>query len=581
MVCSKCGKECEDGAKFCTNCGTELTVPESVQPEEAVVTQAEETEAAETVPAEAEGLAEEAEGPAEEAEAPVPEAEAEEKEEKKAPGKAVEKRAAKEKKPANKKVGKIVGVVAAVFLLILLFRALFSGGEDYITSGKHAILAIDETEKTVLVIMENGKTIDTGMESSNYTAYSQDRTVACFVNEDDALIVIRNGKVVKTGIEDVRSFKISTYGDTIAYFTDTAKGSGTLNLYYTKSGKKKEIAEDVLVGSEVLSPNGETVAFVGDYEAGDKFKGYYSINGKKPVEVGKEKRVFAIADKADYIYYVDDDRIYAKKKKKDAEKLASNIYYVEALLNEDCTEMLFLNDGKTYITVKAGEKKKVSNDEFDKLILPTEALQASGSQSVSRGSIRVTFTGADTFKGQIFQAGTRLVYLDKKHESNVVATSVMQCVIAKNRESLVYLNYSGNVVRVNDFDKGGNETYTSGKGAEAVRLYADGSLKYVYYVNDDDELWCINGKKTEKIADDITEAAISPDGTMCYYVAEKEKLCYSKKAGKEKKITSSEDGISCVRYFNNVLVSVRNDDEVTISIIDGKKLKELYKTYYD
>lgn len=574
MVCNKCGKECADDAKFCTNCGTELTVPESVQPEEAAVTQAEETEAAETVPVEAEA-------PAEEAEAPVPEAEAEEKEEKKAPGRAVEKKAAKEKKPANKNIGKVIGAAAAVLVLILLFRALFSGGKDYITPGKHAILRIEETEKTVLVLMEDGKTVDTGMESCDYAAYSQDRTVACFVNEDDALIVIRKGKVVKTGIEDVRSFQISAYGDTIAYFTDTAGSYGTLNLYYTKNGKKKEIAEEILRDSVVLSPNGETVAFVGDYEAGDDFKGYYSINGKKPVEVGKEKRVFAIADKAAYIYYVDDDRIYAKKKKKDAEKLASSVYYVKAFLNEDCTEILFLNDGKTYISVKAGEKKKVSNDEFERLVLPADGLQASVSQSVSRGSIRVTFTGAETFEEQIFASGRRLIYLDKKHEGNTVSSSVSQCVMAENRKSLIYLNYSGDIVRVKDFDKGGKETYISGDDAEADVLYADGSLTYVYYINDDDELCCIKGNKTKKIADDVTAAAISPDGKMCYYVVEGEELCYSKKAGKGKKITSSEDGISCIRYFNSILVNVMDDDESTISMMEGKKLRNLYKTYYD
>lgn len=589
MVCNKCGMECADDAKFCTNCGTELTAEESVQAEAeetaAAVTEDGEMEAAGEPEAAEAGPAEEtAEEPAQAAEVPVQEQKEEKeekKEEKKAPAEVKEKKAEKEKKPANKNIIKAVGVVAALLLLFLLFRGCFSKGKDYIVPGKNAVIAIDETEDLVLAVMGNGKALDTEMEEADYAAYSQDRSVACFVNEDDALVVIRKGKVVKTGIEDTRRFQISTYGDTIAYFTDVSGDFGTLNLYYTKNGKKKEIAEEVLIDSVVLSPDGETVAFVGDYEARDDFKGYYSIGGKKPVEVGKEKRVFAIADKAAYLYYVDDDRIYAKKKKKDAEKLASGIYYVSALVNEDCTELLFLNDGKTYLSVKAGEKKKVSNDELEKLVLPAEALQVTKTQNMARGSIRVTFTGADTFEEQVFSAGTRLVYLDKKHEGNAIAAAVRQCIIAENRENLVYVNVMGDVIRVEDFDKGGKETQVGDEDAEAQYLYADGSLKYVYYINEDDELYCIKGKKGKKIADDVTSAAISQDGTTCYYVVEEEDLFYSKKAGKGKKIAASEDGTNCVRYFNTVLVSLREDDEVSISIIDGKKLKELYKSYYD
>lgn len=587
MVCNKCGKECEDGAKFCTNCGTELTSVESVQAEveEAVAAVTEDGEAetaGEPEAAEADAVEETTEEVVEATEVPVVEEKEEKKAEQKAPAEVKEKKAEKEKKPANKNIGKVVGVIAAVVLLILLFRALFSGGKDYIVSGKNAVIAIDETDDFVLAIMENGKALDTGMESADYATYSQDRTVACFVNEDDALIVIRKGKVVKTGIEEAKKFQISAYGDTIAYFTDVSGDFGTLNLYYTKNGKKKEIAEEILIDSVVLSPDGETVAFVGDYKARDDFKGYYSIDGKKPAEVGKEKRVFAIADKAAYLYYVDDDRIYAKKKKKDAEKLASDVSYVDVLVNEDCTEVLFTNDGKTYLSVKAGEKKKVSNDEFSGgVVLPAEALQVTATQRMARGSVVVTFTGVETFEEQVFVAGTRLIYLDKKHEGNTIASAVDKCIIAENREELVYIDILGEVIRVEDFDKGGKETPVGKEDTEAYSIYADGSLKYVYYINEDDELYCIKGKKEKKIADDVTSAAISPDGTMCYYVVEDETLFYSKKAGKGKKIADSEDGAKCMRYFSRILVSMREDDEFTLSFIDGKKLEELYKTYFD
>ncbi|MCH5273386.1 MAG: zinc ribbon domain-containing protein [Lachnospiraceae bacterium] len=564
MICSKCGKECADGTKFCTECGAEIIAAETAQVEESVVTETEVPE--ETVAADVENSVSEAETEPEEVTEPA-------KADKEKPEK---KKTVKEKKPGNKGIGKVIGIIAAVIVLILLCKAIFSGGSEYVTAGKNAIYTVERVNDDVIVLMENGKVIETGMERCRSVTYSQDRTIACFINEDDALLVIKKGKLVKTGIEGASNMQVSAYGDTIAYFTDTKDGFGTLNLYYTKNGKKKEIEEDVLVGSAVLSPNGETVAFVADYKESDNFRGYYSINGKKPVEVGKEKRVFAIADKAAYIYYMDDDRIYAMKKKKDAEKLASDMRYVDAFMNADCTEIMFINDDKTYISVKAGEKQKVSNEEFSRIVLPLDSMQAETYQNTRRGGINVTFTGADSLKEQVFYTGSRIVYVSKKGEGSTLASSVMDLAIAEDRESLVYLSYGGDVSKLTDFSKGGKETRLGGSDTEAEELYADGDLKYIYYINEDEELWCIKGKKAKKIANDVTAAAVTADGKNCYYVVEKEDLYYSQKAGKGKKITSSDDGVSCVRLGNDVMVGVGKGGDIVMSLVDGKKLKELF-----
>ncbi|MGN1083682.1 MAG: hypothetical protein ACI4QX_01645, partial [Lachnospiraceae bacterium] len=479
----------------------------------------------------------------------------------------------------NKNILKVVGAVAAVLVLILLIKAICSGGKEYVTLSKDAVLTIEELDDKVLAVMSEGKVLELDAEECNSVKYSQNRAVACFLNEDDALIVIKKGKAVKTGIEEASGIMVSAYGDTIAYFTDVEGNFGTLNLYYTKNGKKKEIAEEVLTGSVVLSPNGETVAFVGDYEASDDFKGYYSVNGKKPVALGKEKRIFAIADKAAYVYYTDDDRIYAQKKKKDEEKLASDIYYTTVFLNADNTEMLFVNDDKTYLTVKAGEKVKVSNEEFGAILLPTGSAQGYVYQRANRGGIEVNYTGVDTFEEQLFSGGGKLIYMNKKNVTSTVASNIMDFAMAEDGESFVYVDYSGDIIRVTDFNKGGKETEI-GDDAEALELYAGGNLKYVYYINADDELCCIKGKKTKKIADDVTSAAISADGKLCYYVVEEEELCYSSKAGKEKKITSSDDEIECGQYYDMVIVVMENDDEEIVSVMDGKKLKELYTEEY-
>lgn len=558
MICSKCGQECAEAVKFCTNCGSELAEEVNEVVEENTVTGKEtEGEPADSV-----------EEKAVEAEKKPETAELKEK---------------KEKKPVNKKVAGTVAAVFALFLLVLVIAGVCAGGTAYVTAGKYAIVEIGEVEDKVLVLYANGKVDELNYEEEKNVVYSQDYSTAVFVNEDDELILIRNGKVIETGIEDAENVTVSVYGDTIAYLsdveldTDVYEYVGILNLYYTKSGKIKKIAEDVLNGSIVLSPDGQTVAFVSDYDAEDDFRGYYSVKGKEPVSVGKENYVIAIADKAAYFYYRDDDRLYAQKKKKEAEKLVSDLSSVRVLVNADCTELMYTVDGKTYLSVKAGEKEKISSDSVTSIVLPEKALQGYQYYYTPGGSVSVFYTGVETLEEQLYWTEGDISFLNDKKEMKTVASSVEDYAVAVDGESLVYIDRNGDVNRVTKFDKGG-ETKKIKDDAEAVAIYAAGDLKYVYYVNEDDELFCIKGTKAKKLADDVTDVTVSGEGTRCYYVIEREQLCYSKKNGKKKHILSEEDGrISLYASMDFVSVNVRNEDgDRTIYRMDGTKLSEIY-----
>lgn len=578
MVCSKCGQECADDVKFCTNCGAELAAVKVEEPAaEAVVEEpVAEAVAEETAVTEAEVKEEETKAEAPKAEAVAPVAEKE----------------PKEKKPVNKKVA---AIAAAALLLCCLVAMINSGGKgDYVTAGKKAIMTLEVIDDEVNVIYMDGKKDVLKYEKVSGGDISQDMSVACFNNEDKELVVIREGKVKETGIEEAKDITVSAFGDTIAYLTDvkvddkTYESFGTLNLYYTKNGKTKEIAEDVLVGSVVLSPDGETVAFVSDYDASDDFKGYYSIKGKEPVEVGKEKQVFAIADDAKYIYYADADRIYAQKKKKDGEKLASEVSEVMALFNADMSEMLYVNsdtsywfdddgaDHRTYLSVKAGEKEKVSNETVYGVILPNDAMEGYYNVDTAKGDVTVYMTGVETFEEQLFNTTGGIEFMNKKGEMIEVAGSARSLALAEDGESFVYANYSGDIFEVTKFKKGGEEKKI-GDDVEAEEVFAAGDLKYVYYINADDELCCIKGKKDKKLADDVTSAAVSEDGTVCYYVVEDEELCYSKKNGKKKKIHSEDEGgVSVANAYGIVIVDITNEDIEAGYLMDGKKMKELF-----
>lgn len=589
MICGKCGHECVEDVRFCTNCGAELVaeVQEEKVTEEVV-------EVAEEVPEAKEEVKEEAEEIAvakEEIVADAEEATSGEKEKKSF------KQLFGNMNENAKKYITICAVCVAVWVLFLIVICVRgSKDESYMKISEKSIFAIEKREGNLYALYTDGEQVMLADDNVYDQTYSMDGSVLAYRNDDDELVIIKEGTVITTGIDGAEGILFSNGGDVLAYFTDCERATyynadydyedtvkvGTLNLYDIKKKSSIEIAEAVVVDSAVLSPDGKTVAYVAEYEATDDFKGFYSVKGKKPVEVGKEKRVFAIANKAKYVYYSDVDRVYVMKKNED-EKLAGDLNDVEVMMNADNTEMLYFVDGKTYITVKGGEKKKVAGEELTRVILEDDA--AIGEQGIEkeRGEIEVTYTGVDTFEGKLFYSyyTDEIYYMMNKFETEKLASATYQYAQAEDGETLVYRN-GADVVKVTKFDKGGEKEVIA-SNAFPQKIYADGDLKHIYLLNQESELYYIqNNNKGKKIADDVTSAVISSDGRYCYYIVDGEEFCYSKNGRKEKELRVVEDGeLYVTKEGGIVFVGISEDNVNTVYRMEGKKMKEIYSSEED
>lgn len=562
MICSKCGQECPDGTKFCTNCGAELKAEE-------VKTAAPAEEA-------------KAEAPAEEVKA-APVEEVKKEEVKKDEAKKEEVKAAEPEKKADKPAGekkpfpvkKLVTVAVALVALVLIFvlvKAIVGGGAGYLTYSKKGTGSIVKYDDNAYAMTMSGSFKDLKTDITGEAVYSADHSVAAFLNGDKELCVLKNGKLIETGFDDVTGVSVSAKGNSVAFFTNVKDGVGTLVVYDVNKKKDKEVTDDVYVsGGVVFSQDGKIVAYLADYESSTDFKGYYCTIGKKPVELGKEKRIVAIGNKAKYIYYQDDDRLYVKKGKKDGEKLASDISStVYAFINADGSEFMFTYDDKTYITVKGKEKVKVCNTELDGMLLPQDAV----CNYYKSGRVRVYEFGVKSFAKQVFLNGSDLYYV-KKLEATKVSGGIYDPVLSKDGKTIIYLSSSQEVCKMTDFAKGGKKT-TLSKDAEAVEFQTDLDCKKIYFVNKDDELYYIKGKKAKKVSDDAENFVLSPDGSYVYFVLDKEDLYCSKNGGKKSKMKSFEN-IDIVGNCYFAYCSVRDDDGISILRIDGKKLKEVFK----
>ncbi len=582
MFCSKCGQQCADGIKFCTGCGAELVQVKPVKNEEGEAA-VQETEAV----------------------AATPEVKAEEpKVKKEKVKKEKEEKPEKEKKPVDVAflksllMKKPVWIGAAAVVLLIVVCCFFLGGDekskDLEYSGK-SIIDIDnikEDEDFESVLFMDGTILDLDDEGAYSVRYSLDRKTVCYENEMDELVIIKDGKVTKTGIEDAYGVVVSDRGDSIAYYTDVEYVSysddygysrsvevGVLNLYMIKDKKNYEIAEEVVTDTVVLSPNGQTVAYVADFEGETDFKGYYCVKGKKPAEVGKEKKPFALSDKGSYVYYMDEDRIYVMNSKGDAEKLASDFYYLEICFNKARTEALYNHDGKTYVSVKGGAKKKIASTEFSE-VLSKESL-ALDEEYFDGDDCEVTSirTGLDSFEGKLVYSSDNdsIVYLKKGFEAEKVASGISYYAQASNNKSLVYTD-DGDIWKVTNFNEGGKPTKMTNTG-EVWKVYGAGNLEHVYFLSYDDELFYLKGKKGKKIADDVEDVYMSLDGKHCYYVVDDEEVFCSTEGGKGKKIVTADD-LDADVMGGRLFLMTETDDVVTIYLMNGSKKKEVYSYEY-
>jgi len=583
MFCSKCGQQCADGIKFCTSCGAELVQATPAKNTEEVAV------AQEAAPVVAPAVQEEA--PKVKKEKPV-----------------------KEKKPVDTTfiksllMKKPVWIGAAAVVLLIVVACLFLGGDEKSKNFEYSGKTIANVgqfgdDDTYSVMFLDGSMLALDEEYVYNMNFSLDRKTMCFRNDMDELIVVKDGKIIKTGIEEGRGVVVSDKGDSFSYYTDVEYMSysddygysrsvevGVLNLYMIKDKKNYEIAEEVVTGTAVLSPNGQTVAYVADYEGETDFKGYYCVKGKEPKVVGKEKKPFALADKGAYIYYMDEDRVYVMNSKGDAEKLASDIgYYFEIYFNSSRTEALYNSDGRAYLSIKGGAKQKLSSASFSDLVMKDSVVVDEDDfygDSCELTSIRV---GLDTFVGKLLYnySNDTIMYIkkattgDKEYTAEKVATSVNYYVAAANNKSLMYTE-DGDIWKVTGFNEGGKPTKMTTSG-EAYRIYGAGNLEHVYFESYDDTLYYLSGKKGKKIADDVTSVVMSSDGKYCYYVVDYEELYVSTEGGKGKKVVTA-DELDIENMAGYVYVETEMDDVYTIYLMSGSKKKEVYsyeESYYD
>lgn len=451
------------------------------------------------------------------------------------------------KKIPNKVIGIAVSCIAAILVLVILVN-LFKA-DKYILAENDILSAFDSSSEQTSIVYDT-KLISSKIEGEvALTQYSLDGKTAAVSTLEGELYFINKSGISKVA-DSVKSFVLSQAGQGIVYIDE----DDFLFLYSIKDKKSVKIEEDVATKGMCISPDGKTVLYtiLDEGEEGESSVDLYLYKGKKSDKLGSNLVPIAVSNSAKYVYSYnnENDSLYVSSGTGERTKLAADIG-AQFLFNKDNTQIGFTADGKAYVSVKGGDKVKVSNSSLSP-VLPL----ATGETLRSNGlGTSISIAVNDLLEMVYMDISGDLYYIDKKGESDKITGNVFSVNMSADGKTLYYLKTSGTLFKTEVKDY--SEPLELAEDVARFVITPDG--QYAYYIDDSDSLWAKKGKKDAvRIADEVSDLVATSKNTVLFIsdYSNNSGILYSSKNGKGKKQINDDayrilTGKSCAYYYAN------------------------------
>ena len=527
MICNNCNKEIADGSAFCPECGATCTAPAANNGGAGV------QDVMNKVKDTFNGLSE------------------------------------------NTKKGIKLGLAAVAAVLVLWFViGLFDKGPFKLIKYDNKGYYWYASEEKMINVKGTIVEVDEGIADWNYSA---DYTLTVVEDEDDTLWFI-DGKKLKEIDEEVFGYRISMYGDAIAYMKDVKDEIGDLYWFDVSKGKSVKVAGDVYCYNYVISPDGNHVAYIGEcdietveddwgyeYEELELGELYVSKKGKEGKEISKDAVPVAVSDGGKYVYYI-----------KDGEKFYMNDEKIESGLDEDsriyftenCKEVLYTNeDGDTMYYRAKKDPVKVKGDSCGGPLTPGNV--------VCQYSSGAYIYAMDSFNESVINMGGDYYYMYKKGEEvdKIVSSGGYAVRMSEDGQSLVYID-DGDIKYVKKIKKNAKVKEIGGDDPEATGLVASKDLKEIYFRNEDGDICYAKKNKSVEVWDDDYEDILYSEKYECLYIVnEDNELFHVTKKGKASDV--ADDVVSVWSCGESVFYT--DDDDADFKLKSKKKGKEFFE----
>jgi len=511
MMCSKCDASIPDGSSYCSQCGLSVEAPAVAASEDTLSISPAASIAPDT------------------AEAAAP-----------AYGK------------KNRRNLLFAGIAAILVVLgvaafFVIRNFLTSDSNDGFAYTKSPLIIIGEDETQIYNGHTEPVTIDGAAEAPQYSMDGQ--KAAMLVDRNDervGTLYYYDGTEAKELTDDVYYFRISADGNTIAYITDydPEEYTGSLHIYDVSQMKSREVADEVTPVGLALSPDGKSYAYVSDLESDDvpnynivkNYTSYISVNGKEAEPLDSDRMVIGISNSATYIYYMRIEwtaamdavgRLYVRHGKEES-KIGRIDATGTSFFNRDFSEILYSDDGSTYLSKAAGDPMKVGDYYSCDLLFPDDQ------QSTANCGYNAIMYNVESLTGQFYVFcgnrggiyGLSLGYLDGKGTLSEIDS-------IKDSKSSYRTRASCDGIHVYYMDDSDKTLYywdASDPDTNPVKIQgSEGVLCFkvssdaIYFIDDDSTLWVKRGNDDPvSVADDVmlSSLTLSSDGRGVYYISD-------------------------------------------------------------
>jgi hypothetical protein len=257
-------------------------------------------------------------------------------------------------------------------------------------------------------------------------------TVNSFSDEDyySGELYYITDKKSKFIADNIISGVISGNGQAIAYMDKERN----VFSYNTDSDAASRISSNASL--RAISPDGETIVFAtGDATAtGDETRELFSYVNGVISKIGDDLHVIAVSDKGEYIYGLDDEKMYLLEPGEAPRLLASNCTTDDYMnfgfiLNQSHTQLIFAAGGDSYY-VKEGVCEKIAS----------YRVRLGYAFDVPAYCKNLAFTyPVDNLLNRVFVGSNgELTYIDENKSTRILAKNTSDIKVGVNGEELYY-----------------------------------------------------------------------------------------------------------------------------------------------
>lgn len=451
----------------------------------------------------------------------------------------------------------ILGVAILALLLIgsVLRVVIDTSGLD-----KYGVqLSIVPDSEGTAHFLAGSKELKDTLENVSDYGYSADRSVAIIADEDGALYVLKSSGLKETKVDEGCSYimQVSYDGTGVLYYGE----EGEIFLYNVKNKKNVEVTDED-VENYALSPDGDVLVYTLS-EDGD-IKMYY-FNGKESTYLAKGLEPISVDNSGKYIYAVGEDNLYRLSRKGDDKEKLSSCSSSSFYMNNDCTQIMFSDEGKTYLSIKGKEPYKLNGAASSSLIVPNGVISYA-----SNGDTDAYLFGCDNILDMLFRADGNIYTYNKKGDKEKVASDADDYIWTEDCKYLIYTD--GDTIYKKTVDSSKDAKELTDEYNSSMVVSPDG--KFIYFTDDTGTLYGIKGTgKAKSITDDFDDYTLTQKGVLLVTVDGELHACTNGK--KLKKIADADDVMECEASYG-VAIYITEDGEFFASN-GSKKFKQVLK----